>query len=636
MEVPLARQGLVLISGDHRDTTAASSNGAGKTTLFKAITWVLYGRTVDEMKGDEVIRRGTKRAAAVLVLRNDEQRWFVHRTRRKGRPLLWIDVEQCALDFEPGGLHSEWLESEAPGVGAMDGDPKELQAKIVEFLGLDFQAFKNTVLHGQNDNFKFTDERTKDADRKDVIHRVLRTETLQAAHELAKERAKVIRAEIDAATAKIRECNVRVETLDVDSVVARRAAWNVDRKARAEMAMGPARRMKRLAEESLREAPDLAGMGERLEELKGAYDEATADAEGMSEAGRAVDKLSTEVEECAGIVNQLGHEVGTARTELARFDSGICPTCTAPLGKGAPQRYVRGVARRLEVAEAECVAETAAWEERRKKWQAAKRSLRLKRASDDTARELDGQYRHLFVKSEEAKEHGDKTQEFIRRAQQAVAEAKRIRAEENPHEEAVVEAQAKAKAISKERKAHKRELRRLEGEAAYVRFWVVGFSPNGLPSLLLDAVMPFLTEKANDCLEVLADGDISMSLSTQRALKSQDGMKDEIDVRWTIEGNEGVARSSGQRTKMNLAMDMALLELAASREGACLDLLLIDEALDGLDKLGTARTLRLLHSMRSKRGTIFVVSHDDGVTDMFTRGLCVVREDGVSRLEEVR
>ena len=98
----------------------------------------------------------------------------------------------------------------------------------------------------------------------------------------------------------------------------------------------------------------------------------------------------------------------------------------------------------------------------------------------------------------------------------------------------------------------------------------------------------------------------------------------------------GVAKSGGQRTKMNLGMDMSLMDLAASREGIQLDMLLIDEALDGLDRPGTARVLKLLQKMRSRRGTIFVISHNDDMVDMFEKGIRVIREDGVSRVERIQ
>jgi DNA repair exonuclease SbcCD ATPase subunit len=198
-------------------------------------------------------------------------------------------------------------------------------------------------------------------------------------------------------------------------------------------------------------------------------------------------------------------------------------------------------------------------------------------------------------------------------------------------------AQSQVKKLMAEGEKHEAKRTELSEAMAYTHFWVRGFSPQGLPSFVLDAVMPFLTDRTNEYLETLADGDITMSVSTQRELKSQkDAVRDEISILWDIEGNQGVAKSGGQRTRMNLAMDLALMDLAASREGIQLDLLMIDEALDGLDKEGTARVVQLLQQLRKRRGSIFVISHSDDVSEAFEHGLVVVREDGVSRVEAVR
>lgn len=46
-ELPLYKQGLIWVGGINNDTDAADSNGSGKSSIFKAITWGLYGETID-------------------------------------------------------------------------------------------------------------------------------------------------------------------------------------------------------------------------------------------------------------------------------------------------------------------------------------------------------------------------------------------------------------------------------------------------------------------------------------------------------------------------------------------------------------------------------------------------------------
>jgi DNA repair exonuclease SbcCD ATPase subunit len=174
-------------------------------------------------------------------------------------------------------------------------------------------------------------------------------------------------------------------------------------------------------------------------------------------------------------------------------------------------------------------------------------------------------------------------------------------------------------------------------EAAMADFWVRGFGPQGLPSFILDSVMPYLTERANHYLETLADGDILMEFTTQRELKSDKGaLRDEIAINWTIEGIAGYPPSGGQQRKMEVATDLALMDLAEAREGSGLSLFMADEILDGLDAEGTERVMSLLQDLRARRSTVFVISHASSMHELFERQFTVVKEDGVSRLEIAR
>ena len=161
-----------------------------------------------------------------------------------------------------------------------------------------------------------------------------------------------------------------------------------------------------------------------------------------------------------------------------------------------------------------------------------------------------------------------------------------------------------------------------------------GFSNQGLPSFLLDSVMPFITERANHYLETLSDGDIKVNFSTQREMKSSKGeFKDEIDITWEIEGIEDYPPSGGQLKKMEIATDLALMDLVSTQEKAHVDLLALDEILDGLDDEGRQRIMVLLREIRSKRGSVFVISHESEVAEIFEKAIIVVKKDGVTSLQ---
>jgi len=78
-----------------------------------------------------------------------------------------------------------------------------------------------------------------------------------------------------------------------------------------------------------------------------------------------------------------------------------------------------------------------------------------------------------------------------------------------------------------------------------------------------------------------------------------------------------------------------LMDLVASREGEHLDLLALDEVLDGLDSEGCQRVLMLLQKLRSQRNSIFVISHEAEVAEMFEKAVMAVKENGSTKLEMV-
>jgi len=608
--LPLLRQGLVWLGGDNQDSDAAESNGSGKSTIFKALSWGIYGETIDGEKGDKVIRNGTKCARVVIRMTED---WRVIRERRKGSPRLWL----------------------YRGEEEYKADKADVQTKINELVGMDFRSFRNTVLYGQRDRSRFVDPSTSDADRKRVLHHILRTEVLRTCHDIAKKRNLALVHEIADLEEQIRTVTARIEEHDLEGLREESRAWEESRQSRAEAAAGHARALVARAKEIGREAPDKKELAKRIEEIDRKLllcERATEKADRLRDEA---DRLATELSEARGVEYAAGAAVSDLEARLAALGgSERCPTCNSPLGKGEAAAHIHemeGEVFRLngkaEAAKDRANAIEAAADEKR---EAADAMERKARAKFELTRER-GRVEMAIARAETI---STLVKDASEAARLKIAEVKEIKAEANPYETRI----AKAVAIVKKHRATIRDargkLREKATDRAHEEFWVKGFSPAGLPSFLLDSTMPYLTERANHYLDGLADGDIQMGFSTQRELKSAKGeYRDEIDIRWTIEGVEGYPPSGGQFKKMEIATDLALMDLAATREGGHLDLLCLDECLDGLDSEGRSRIIHLLQGLRKSRGTIYVISHDPGVAEAFERALVVTKRDGIARLE---
>ena len=628
VEIELAKQGLVFVFADNRDSNGATSNGAGKTTIFKAITWALYGECVDGDKGDEVIRRGTKKATVKVVIADGDTTWTVTRTRTKGKPRLTLERESYD---DPGNL---W---------PIEEKRELLDARIIDLIGLDFHAFKNTVLYGANDIVKFADPRTKDADRKAMLHCILRTSILQTAHRKALDRAKEVRGEMAKVDRKIDRLDASISAVNLPAIKTRRDAWKAKHERELQMNVDKAKVNRDEAErlKAIDYSDGIANLEKRIASLNEQHEAAL-------KRGESVEAIDKEMEAATAEHSKLRNELTRAETKLEGIEDSLaelgdgdtCPLCHGSLNEGGAATHVAELQARKTKGEKYIEAKRAeveAWKQKLLKLKGRRReAMEAVRESQDIAKRVRGAERDKRAMVSEQEQAARDLETSLKAARMYVERAKELRAEKNPHTAAYKEAKAKVDGYIKESEALGEQRAEHDMMLAHIQFWSRGFSNKGLPSFVLDSVMPLITDRANHYLETLADGDITMDFRTQRELKSAKGeVRDDITIVTTIEGNEGVTPSSGQRTKMNVATDLALMDLVSNREQGHLNLLMLDEVLDGLDDEGTERVLALLQELRTRRDSIFVISHGTHMSEIFEHGLRVTKESGAATVERI-
>ncbi|MGW8177322.1 MAG: AAA family ATPase [bacterium] len=607
----LHKQGLIWVGGQNNDTEAATSNGSGKSTLFKALTWGLFGQTIDGERGDKVIRHGAKEASVAVAL---EGGWLIQRVRKKGSTRLALTKSALKVD----------------------GDKKALQDKINELLGLDFHAFKNTVLFGQNDTTRFANPMTRDADRKDMLHRLLRTEVLKECHKnvLARVRkTKEVLAGLE--SAEHIHASTRAEALDrATSVRSSLLAWNIEQSRRIDSALVKAKEFKANANAILKEAPNVDEMIELAEKYEAAISKAEEQQKTATAARTAAAELRIEASTHGAKAAVATSAMTSARTELDELDGDNCPVCGSPLDGEHAAQHIESVKSDLVKAEAERDRQRAECNRLNAEAQIKENEAKSLEKKASTLPRLRKRLAKVQSSIHAAETVAERAKGMVSRARTQLKRSKEIQAESNPHRVHLEEAEKSAKKAEGELKKVKGELHAYRKLQSHQEFWVRGFSGQGLPSFILDAVVPIITERANVYLGVLSDGDIVIDISTQRELKAAKGeFRDELDIQWTIEGVDNYPPSGGQQRKMEIAVDLALMDLAESREGSRLDLFIADEILDGLDVEGTERVVQLLQVLRKRRGTIFVVSHQPSMGEAFEQSINVVKDGGVSTLE---
>jgi len=611
----LGDQGLVLIRGDNRDTEAADSNGSGKTTLFKALSWALFGEVVGEGRIVDVIRRGARKASVLVGFEVGSRTYTVERERTSSATTLTLLTD---------------------GVSTTGRTIQDTEARIAEVLGLDWHAFRNTVLYGQGDLKRFADPSVTDSERKAILKRILRLEQLDRAllktrEELKVQRDNLATAELDRSKAgatlgEAKQTLERVELLH--------SSWKERNDEDIEKAEFGRELLQTEVEECGQTAKDTTRL-RKLEEqvveviaplpdLRSALRTTRSEVDGLKRNQREVDRQVATAEAKAGNVKEQVDELeGTE----------VCPFCRTPLAESShTQEHMERLREKWREAEGEVKklrknAKTAA-----SKVDAGEKDLTKQEAAITDLEGLEDELKDVRDRLRKSEAAETKLERLKEKLQSKQEELERLREAMNPHAalkeeqgEVVAEAQKRADGAQM-------DVDRIKAEMVPLQFWESAFGNKGLPSMIMDSVIPILTENANRYLQILADGDIQVELATETALKNG-GTKEELSINLVIEGNRGVTPSGGQQRKIAIAIDLALMDLVATREGAQIDMLLLDEVLDGLDHEGKARIVELLRQLRSVRSSILVVSHDDSIAEHFEKVLTVVKDGGKATLE---
>jgi exonuclease SbcC len=155
---------------------------------------------------------------------------------------------------------------------------------------------------------------------------------------------------------------------------------------------------------------------------------------------------------------------------------------------------------------------------------------------------------------------------------------------------------------------------------------------DGIPALIIEnSAIPFLETTATSILTELGTS-YAVSLRTQAELKSGDGMRDTLDIVIATTTGERAYEtfSEGEKTRINLALRIALARLLAGRRGVQSRVLVIDEP-EFLDEQGSAALVRVLHDL-GEFDRRYLISHLPALRDSFAESIEVVNDGGRSEV----
>jgi exonuclease SbcC len=210
----------------------------------------------------------------------------------------------------------------------------------------------------------------------------------------------------------------------------------------------------------------------------------------------------------------------------------------------------------------------------------------------------------------------------------------RLREQENQARDEMVAARQKVEVLTTQR-TRKADLasQREEFQHAIVHHKTLerAFGKDGVPALLIEQALPQIETRANDLLERLSDGQMSIRFVTQAEYKDKkrDDLKETLDIQ--ISDGMGLRDyemySGGEAFRVNFAIRLALSEVLAQRKGARLQTLVIDEGFGSQDTQGRQRLIEAINTVKNDFAKILIITHLDELKDAFPTRVEIEKTD---------
>ncbi len=188
----------------------------------------------------------------------------------------------------------------------------------------------------------------------------------------------------------------------------------------------------------------------------------------------------------------------------------------------------------------------------------------------------------------------------------------------------------------KEITTQREELARLVGQ---YKLLDRAFGKDGVPALLIEQALPEIETRANELLERLSEGNMSVRFATQAAFKDKkrDDLKETLDI--LISDGSGTRDyelySGGEAFRVNFAIRLALSELLAKRAGARLQTLVVDEGFGSQDAQGRQHLIEAINMVKPDFAKVLIISHIDELKEAFPNRIEVEKTERGSTLRVV-
>jgi exonuclease SbcC len=165
------------------------------------------------------------------------------------------------------------------------------------------------------------------------------------------------------------------------------------------------------------------------------------------------------------------------------------------------------------------------------------------------------------------------------------------------------------------------------------------FGKDGVPALLIEQALPEIEARANNLLDRLSEGNMSVRFATQAHFKDKkrEDLKETLDI--LISDGAGTRDyelySGGEAFRVDFAIRLALSEVLARRAGARLQTLVVDEGFGSQDAMGRQHLIEAINMVKQDFAKVLVITHIDELKEAFPNRIEVEKTARGSQLRVV-
>lgn len=670
IKLDLQDRGLVLLQGENRDNDALNNNGAGKSSIIEALVYALYGRTIRGLSGDDVVNNITNKNMKVwLDLEDDNgEQYRIARYRKHSTNKNKAFLFKGSTDITPKSV-------------------ADFNDAVADLLQADYVTFTSSLLYTA-ESFKFTS--STDAEMKATFDTMLGLDVYQKCLEITKNRLRTLEGELALTETKINSKNERIEELEKqisDTTKDRESYINslADKKQHLlEVKAKDEAEKQRLLEQEDQTNVELETAKAELEKAKVELEKAKAECEAIDQLRNA---LQSEKSDLADLQISLRKETVTAnqyKSDIETFTAKIekatakismynskkeeldgtigkpCPTCGQPLTAESIEPAKKEYDEKINDCNKDIETFTAKIEKATQSQVDGEEIAKKLKAQIDAKNATINEYQALLEQSKAIEEDKQKATEKVN---DATLDVKKVElnikslgtqlsmltanlksydvqlqdlGKDDPYTDLIEKAKANQETCRTEVEQLKNSIKDKLEEKNCLNFWAQAYSNSGIKSFVLDDITPFLNKRANKYLSKLTSGRIEVNFSTSTTLKSGEKReKFSIEILNKDGGSAYLANSGGEKKRVDLAINLALQDLVASRSNKRMNIAIFDEAFDALDQNGIESVMELLLELQSEKSTIIVISHNEHLKSYVTNTITVVKENGFSTLKSV-